>query len=143
MSRLNDLLRHLRSANEPLAKDIEREVQALADRRAFGLNFERHVPEAVELPGRRVHKSDKVRMLPPRGETPKATNEKLWTVTSIDRSSGSAIAELEALDGGGTASVAVVDLVVVAELIRRTYSQVCRYGLARARAEDDLEHRVT
>jgi adenine-specific DNA-methyltransferase len=115
VSRLNDLLRQLRSENETLSQDIEREVQALADRRAFGLNFERHVPEAVELPGRRVRKGDKVRVLPPRGEAPKAANEKLWIVTSIDRSSGAAVAELEALDGRGTANNAVDDLVVVAE----------------------------
>jgi adenine-specific DNA-methyltransferase len=115
VSRLNDLLRQLRSSDETLAKEIEREVAALADRRAFGLNFERHVPEAVELPGRRVRKSDKVRVLPPRGEAPKAADEKLWRVTAIERSSGSAIAELEALDGSGNGSGPVDDLVVVAE----------------------------
>ncbi|MEU8236401.1 DNA methyltransferase [Actinoplanes sp. NPDC048967] len=115
MSRLNDLLRQLRSENETLAGDIEREVQALADRRAFGLNFERHVPEVVELPGRRVRKGDKVRALPARGETPKPTDDKLWTVTSIDRSGGTAVAALEALDGNGHADSAVEDLVVVAE----------------------------
>ena len=84
MSRLNDLLRELRARDPALARDLEREVTALADRRAFGLNFERHVPEAVELPGRKVRKGDKVRVLPPRGETPKADNDKLWRVV-VDR----------------------------------------------------------
>ena len=51
VSRLNDLLRELRNREPVLARDLEREVTALNDRRAFGLNFERHVPEAVELPG--------------------------------------------------------------------------------------------
>jgi adenine-specific DNA-methyltransferase len=115
VSRLNDLLRQLRSSDETLAKEIDREVAALADRRSFGLNFERHVPEAVELPGRRVRKGDKVRVLPPRGETPKAADEKLWRVTAIERSSGAAIAELEGLDGSGNGSGPVDDLVVVAE----------------------------
>lgn len=36
------------------ARAVEREVSALADRRAFGLNFERHLPEVVELPGRKA-----------------------------------------------------------------------------------------
>ena len=57
MSRLNDLLRQLHLKDEALANDLKREVDALADRRAFGLNFERHVPEAVELPGRPVRRA--------------------------------------------------------------------------------------
>lgn len=53
MSHLNDLIRQLATKDAALARDIEKEVKALADRRAFGLNFERHTPEAVDLPGRR------------------------------------------------------------------------------------------
>src|SRR5438034_8026363 len=83
MSRLNDLLRELRTREPALARDLEREVAALADRRAFGLNFERHVPEVVELPGRKVRKGDKVRVLPPRGQAPKKADEKLWRVVGI------------------------------------------------------------
>lgn len=115
VSRLSDLLRQLRSTNEALARDIEREVAALADRRAFGLNFERHVPETVELPGRRVRRGDKVRVLPPRGQSLKAPDERLWRVTSINRGNDPATAALEALDGSETVSSAVGDLVVVAE----------------------------
>lgn len=85
MSRLNDLLRELRNREPALARDLEREVAALAERRAFGLNFERHVPEAVELPGRKVRKGDKVHVLPPRGQMPKRSDEKLWRVVGIDR----------------------------------------------------------
>lgn len=128
VSRLNDLLRQLRSGNESLARDIEREVQALADRRAFGLNFERHVPEVVELPGRRVRKGDKVRVLPPRGEKPKAANERLWIVTSIDRSTGSAVAEIALLNGDGTTSVETDDLVVVAEFRDSIYPGLVSTG---------------
>src|SRR5687768_3354067 len=86
VSRLNDLLRELRTREPSLAGDLEREVAALADRRAFGLNFERHVPEAVELPGRKVRKGDKVRILPPRGQMPRKADEQLWRVVGIDRS---------------------------------------------------------
>lgn len=115
MSRLNDLLRQLRAKDPALAADIEGEVTALADRRAFGLNFERHVPEAVELPGRKVRKGDKVRVLPPRGTAPTKADEKVWRVTAINRATGTPTASLEALDGMNTATAAVDDLVVVAE----------------------------
>ena len=93
MSRLKDLLRELRSREPLLARDLEREVAALADRRAFGLNFERHVPEAVELPGRRVRKGDKVRILPPRGKSPRKSSDTLWRVVGVDRSAGAGTLE--------------------------------------------------
>ena len=93
MSRLNDLLRELRSREPALARDLEQEVAALADRRAFGLNFERHLPEAVELPGRKVRKGDKVRVLPPRGQKSKKSDEMLWRVVGIYRSAGTATLE--------------------------------------------------
>ncbi len=116
MSRLNDLIRQVGMNNPTLASDLQREVAALADRRAFGLNFERHQPEAVELPGRTVRKGDKVRILPPRGESRKAENDRLWRVTKIDRTTTPARASVVALsDDGVTAEPIVDDLVVVAE----------------------------
>jgi adenine-specific DNA-methyltransferase len=134
VSRINDLLRHLRATNEALAADIEREIAALQDRRAFGLNFERHVPEAVELPGRRVRKGDKVRVLPPRGRTPKQADEKLWRVASLDRSSSKALLEPLALgttdEGSGweTLAAAIEDLVVVAEFRDPAYPGLVSTG---------------
>lgn len=113
MSRLSDLLRQLRLREPQLARDLEQEVAALAGRRAFGLNFERHVPETVELPGRRVRKGDKVRVLPPRGQVPGNADEKKWCVVGIDRSNSTA-----SLVEPGTEEVAAAaldDLVVVAE----------------------------
>ena len=101
MSRLNDLIRQV-AAKRPDARrrTSQREVDALADRRAFGLNFERHIPEAVELPGRPVRKGDKVRVLPPRGETPKADERRLWRVVeSIDRDAETATVGRRRRDG--------------------------------------------
>lgn len=116
MSRLNDLIRRVATTNEALAADLQREVSALADRRSFGLNFERHVPEAVELPGRPVRKGDKVRCLPPRGETPKRENDRLFRVTRTYVDDGDKWADIEALDDPDEVmSVVVDDLVVVAE----------------------------
>lgn len=117
MSRLNDLLRQLETDNPSLAKDLRREVDALADRRAFGLNFERHVPEAVELPGRPVRRGDKVRVLPPRGSKASDGDDRLWRVTAITKDdTGARTASLELLsDETETADSLVDDLVVVAE----------------------------
>lgn len=112
---------------------------ALADRRAFGLNFERHVPEAVELPGRSVRKGDKVRILPARGQAPKRADEKLWRVVGLDRSAN--MATLESLAGpsvAGAASNEPVtletrritpdDLVVVAEFRDAIYPGMISTG---------------
>ncbi|MGN6686927.1 MAG: site-specific DNA-methyltransferase [Actinomycetales bacterium] len=116
MSRLNDLICQVGLTNEALAADLQREVAALADRRSFGLNFERHVPEAVELPGRPVRRGDKVRILPPRGQTARQADQALWQVTRIDRSRNAPLAELVALGDETEATTASVeDLVVVAE----------------------------
>lgn len=69
MSRLTDLIAQTKSKDLELGQELEREFKSLAGRLSFGLNFERHSTEGVELPGRPVRKGDKVRMLPPRGET--------------------------------------------------------------------------
>jgi len=122
VSRLNELLYQLRQKEPGLARDVEQEFGALSERRAFGLNFERHVPEAVELPGRKVRKGDKVRVLPPRGETPKRSDETLWRVLGIDRTARTASLErigTTVLDEGEAflqqAEASIDDLVVVAE----------------------------
>jgi adenine-specific DNA-methyltransferase len=125
VSRLNDLMRQLDASDPALAADLRLEIDALNNRSAFGLNFERHVPEAVELPGRTVRRGDKVRILPPRGGNRKAANNKIWRVTEIrkDAESGRKIATLEAkeTDDGAIEGLAeqrhefVDDLVVVAE----------------------------
>ncbi|WP_380159879.1 site-specific DNA-methyltransferase [Kineococcus sp. R86509] len=116
MSRLNDLLRRLDASDPDLAKDLRREVDALADRRSFGLNFERHVPEAVELPGRPVRKGDKVRVLAPRGSRIAYQDERLWRVIGITKNDeGTRNASLELLAGGEQSTSLVDDLIVVAE----------------------------
>jgi adenine-specific DNA-methyltransferase len=119
VSRLNDLLRELRTREPTLARDLEREVSALADRRAFGLNFERHIPEVVELPGRTVRKGDKVRVLPPRGKGMKKPDDRLWRVVGMDRSARTARLEpleVSSLGAGREERTAPLDdLVVVAQ----------------------------
>ena len=115
MSRLTDLLNKARQSDPALAADLEREIKHLTERRAFGLNFERHTPETVELPGRKVRRGDKVRILPPRGEAPKAEHDTLWRVAAITQDGDARVVELELLAGEGSTSASVEDLVVVAE----------------------------
>lgn len=115
MSRLTDLLNKARQSDPALAADLEREIKHLTERRAFGLNFERHTPETVELPGRKVRRGDKVRILPPRGEARKAEHDTLWRVTAISKDGDGRVADIELLAGEGSESASVDDLVVVAE----------------------------
>ena len=115
MSRLTDLIAQAKAKDPQLGADLEREFKALSSRRAFGLNFERHRPEAVELPQRPVTKGDKVRVLPPRGSTAKG-DQRLWAVKKIETVEGVRVAHLDLLESTEPESqdVAVADLVVVA-----------------------------
>lgn len=115
MSRLTELIRQAKEKDPTLGAELEREYRTLAGRRAFGLNFERHRPEAVELPGRPVRRGDKVRVLPERGSTDRG-DQRLWRVALIEKVDGQRHAHLAVLDGSEeTASASVDDLVVVAE----------------------------
>lgn len=116
MSRLTDLIAELKGKDPKVAAELEREFKALSSRLPFGLNFERHRPEAVELPLRAVRKGDKVRVLPPRGSTEKG-DQRLWQVLSISRGSGEKTARLELLNAPAPEQqiAPVADLVVVAE----------------------------
>lgn len=50
MSRLTDLIAKAKAKDSQLGADLDREFKLLSSRLPFGLNFERHSPEAVELP---------------------------------------------------------------------------------------------
>ncbi|MEJ7786805.1 MAG: DNA methyltransferase [Solirubrobacteraceae bacterium] len=119
MSRLSNLLRQVEQADPQLAGDLAREVKALGERRAFGLNFERHVPETVELADRPVRKGDKVCVLAPRGESPRGADHRLWKVTGFTGAAGERVAQLarrETLKSPvETTERRVEDIVVVAE----------------------------
>lgn len=99
-----------------MGADLEREFRLLSARIPFGLNFERHRPEAVELPLRQVRKGDKVRVLPPRGSIRKG-DHRIWQVTKITKSDNVRSAELTLLQSTvvETQNVALEDVAVVAE----------------------------
>jgi adenine-specific DNA-methyltransferase len=100
VSRLTDLIAKAKAKDPQLGADLEREFRALSSRLSFGLNFERHRPEAVELPQRLVRRGDKVRVLPPRGSTAKG-DPRLWLVKKIIKKGSKKLAELELLDAPG------------------------------------------
>ena len=129
MSRLTDLLRAAKQLDPQLGADLEEELKPLQKRLPFGLNFERHAPEAVELPGHKIRKTSKVRVLPPRGSTERG-DQRLWKVESV----AGEVAEISLLDAAEpeTATVPVDDLLLVAEFRDRIYP-----GL---RPDDAVEH---
>lgn len=129
MSRLTDLIAQTKARDPQLGADLDREFKALSSRLPFGLNFERHSPEAVELPLRSIRKGDKVRLLPERGSLKKG-DQQLWQVKAIHKSISGKVADLELL---GTAkaerqTVLLDELVVVAEFRDTIYPGLVSTG---------------
>ncbi len=116
MSRLTELLKQAKAKDAALGHELEREFRALSARRAFGLNFERHKPESVELSGRPVRKGDKVHILPPRGSTAKG-DQRLWKVLGFEGQGEARQARLGLLvsDQPEQQCASLADLIVVAE----------------------------
>mgnify|MGYP000738552336 CR=1 FL=1 len=116
MSRLTELISQIKSKDSQLGVDLEREFKALSSRREFGLNFERHRPEIVELPNRIVRKGDKVRVLPERGST-KKDDQQLWLVKNIKKTKKhcTAILETTGKEESEISESNIDDLIVIAE----------------------------
>ena len=127
MSRLTDLIAQAKRKDPQLGGDLDREFKLLSSRLSFGLNFERHSPEAVELPLRPIRKGDKVRVLPPRGETKKG-DQRLWQVQATHKATKTADLELLGAKQPETQSAALDDLVVVAEFRDMIYPGLVSTG---------------
>ncbi len=142
MSRLTDLLRQVRQSDTQLARDLEAEITELTNRRTFGLVFEAHQPEAVELPGRAIRRGDKVRILAPRGAT-KAKDDRLWRVQRVERVEGQRMAHLSELEPHEpeTHVASTDDLIVVAEFNDRIYPGLVETGRVE-RSDDKPFHTV-
>jgi adenine-specific DNA-methyltransferase len=84
--------------------------------REFGLVFEHHLPETVELPGMVIRPGTKVRMLPRRNSTEKV-EPSIWLVAKINDQ----VADLVSLDGDQTAVRSAFDLVRVADFADPIY----------------------
>jgi hypothetical protein len=129
VSRLTDLIAQAKAKDPQLGADLDREFKVLSSRLPFGLNFERHRPEAVELPQRPIRKGDKVRVLPARGSTKKG-DQRLWQVKAIRKTGDTKVADLELLGTANmeTKSLALDDLVVVAEFRDTIYPGLLSTG---------------
>lgn len=93
MSHIQDLISQVQELDPQLGEDLKTELKHLQSRRSFGLTFERHQPESVELPGRPIRKGDKVHIRPKRG-TPKPAKIQLWLVTGIEEHGDGRVANL-------------------------------------------------
>src|SRR5690606_14737937 len=95
-----------------------------------GLVFERHQPEAVELPHQPIRRGAKVRVLPARGEVKKG-DQRLWRVESLegygDRKRIAHLIELTR-DEPEQMDAVVEDLVVVAEFEDKIYPELIETG---------------
>lgn len=140
MSRLTDLISQTKTKDAQLGADLEREFKVLSSRLPFGLNFERHSPEAVELPLRPIRKGDKVRVLPERGTTKKG-DQRLWQVKAIHKAGKVADLELLGAAEAETHAVALDDLVVVAEFRDTIYPGLVSTGKVQ-RSDDKPFHTV-
>jgi adenine-specific DNA-methyltransferase len=141
VSRLTDLIAQAKAKDPQLGADLDQEFKQLSSRLPFGLNFERHRPEAVELPQRPVRKGDKVRALPARGSTKKG-DLRLWQVKAIHKTAGSKVADLELLNAAAplAQTVALDDLVVVAEFRDTIYPGLVSTG--RVQRGGDKPHHI-
>lgn len=140
MSRLTDLIAKAKAKDPQLGADMEREFRALSSRLSFGLNFERHRPEAVELPQRPARRGDKVRILPKRGSTAKG-DQRLWLVNAIHKSKKTADVHLLDAANAETQTAALEDLIVVAEFRDTIYPGLVSTGTV-SRGGDKPWHTV-
>lgn len=142
MSRLTELIAQAKAKDPQMGADLEREFKALSSRRAFGLNFERHKPEVVELPNRPVRKGDKVRVLPERGSMEKG-DQQLWQVLKVFKKEKPQTAQIRLLHQPESESqtVKLKDLIVIAEFRDFIYPGLVSTGKVE-RGKDKPYHSV-
>lgn len=126
MSRLTDLIALLKVKDSQLALDLEKEIKVLSSRLPFGLNFERHSPELVQLPGKRIRKNDKVQILNERGSL-KKNYPQIWIVKNIINKE-IAVLESIGLDEKKSYECPLDDLVCVIEFRDKIYPGLISTG---------------
>ena len=119
MSTLTDLITKVADYDPDLSDALKTEFRIYAQRRPFGLNFERHQPENVRLYGRPAHVGDLVNILPPRGTQEGPENRKTWRITAITDGRAELLGTGTEEDETTTADVA--DLVTLSEFDKPIY----------------------
>ena len=138
---LNALLARVEGSDPATAKELRRHIDVLQSRRQFGLNFERHIPESVDLVGRSISVGDKVRFLPPRGEAEVGSTGS-WIVTAVTGPKSRRVANLVDPKTTVETSRALQDLVYVADFRDPIYPGLKRSGEPVLRGSDKPFHTV-
>ena len=138
---LNNLLDRVERVDRSLAAELRAQISTLARRREFGLNFEKHKPETVELYGRTVRAGDKVRLITPRGQTRPHEDARTWRVQNITKTKTGHQAHLLDLDGDVERDAPLDELVVVADFRDPIYPGLRSTGAVR-RGGDKPHHVV-
>ena len=137
---LNNLLDRVERVDRSLAAELRQQINTLAKRREFGLNFEKHKPETVELYGRAVRAGDKVRLINPRGQHgPRDT--RTWRVQTITKTQTGHQAHLLDLDSAAEQDAPLDELVVIADFRDPIYPGLRSTGAVR-RGGDKPHHVV-
>ncbi len=129
MSRLTDLIAQLKVKDNQLGLDLEKEIKVLSSRLPFGLNFERHSPELVQMPGKHIRKNDKVQVLP-RKATLKKNDPQIWIVKNILNKNDQKFALIESigLDEVKQCECPVDDLICVIQFRDKVYPGLISTG---------------
>ena len=138
---LNNLLDRVERVDRSLAAELRTQISTLARRREFGLNFEKHKPETVELYGRTVRAGDKVRLIAPRGQSGPHEDARTWRVQTITKTRTGHQAHLLDLDGNDERDAPLDELVVIADFRDPIYPGLRSTGAVR-RGEDKPHHVV-
>ena len=138
---LRSLLARVEGHDPDTAKELRRHIDALQSRRQFGLNFERHTPESVALTGRSISVGDKVRFLPPRGETT-IESTATWNVTAISGPKSKRVAELLDPKANAKTTRDLADLVFITDFRDPIYPGLKRSDEPVLRGDEKPFHTV-
>ena len=138
---LNNLLDRVERVDRSLAAELRTQINTLTRRREFGLNFEKHKPETVELYGRTVRVGDKVRLITPRGQNGPPEDARTWRVRAITKTKTGHRAHLRHIDGDTEQDAELDEIVVIADFRDPIYPGLRSTGAVR-RGGDKPHHVV-
>lgn len=128
---LNNLLDRVERVDKSLAAELRQQINTLTRRREFGLNFEKHKPETVELYGRPIRVGDKVQLLNLRGQSGPRRDTRTWRVQGITKTKGGHEARLLDLNGEDERRVPLDEVVVIADFRDPIYPGLRSTGAVR------------